>query len=73
MKAGDESIGMLSVVLLHELGHAMVHQFKLSSFGRKEDVADQVAVYYMVKADVSVNQFIGAMHRFDRWSFFFSE
>lgn len=40
----DYVSGVLSFVLLHELGHALVHVLSLPVTGREEDVADQLAV-----------------------------
>ena len=40
----DYVSGVLSFVLLHELGHALIHELALPITGREEDVADQLAV-----------------------------
>jgi hypothetical protein len=35
----------ITFVFCHELGHALIHNFKLPVTGREEDVADQLATY----------------------------
>lgn len=40
----DYVSGVLSFVLLHELGHALIYELGLPITGREEDVADQLAV-----------------------------
>ncbi len=38
-------VGEFAFVFFHELGHVLVHEFKLPITGREEDVADQFATY----------------------------
>jgi hypothetical protein len=34
--------------LLHEIGHALIHQFPIPVFGQEEDAADQIATTFMI-------------------------
>ena len=40
--------GAITFVLMHELGHALVHLLQLPITGREEDVADQIATYLLL-------------------------
>jgi Putative metallopeptidase len=43
--------------LLHEIGHALIHQFPIPVFGQEEDAADQIAITNMIirhNADVDL-------------------
>ena len=43
--------------LLHEIGHALIHQFPIPVFGQEEDAADQIATTSMIirhNADVDL-------------------
>jgi putative metallopeptidase DUF4344 len=43
--------------LLHEIGHALIHQFPIPVFGQEEDAADQIATTFMIvrhNADVDL-------------------
>lgn len=55
------SVGLITFGTLHEVGHAMINEFQIASFGREEDIADQIAVYFMVKSNLSVDQFRGPL------------
>lgn len=53
----DYVSGVLSFVLLHELGHALVNELALPVTGREEDVADQLAVALLLgDADAASGQ-----------------
>lgn len=53
----DYVSGVLSFVLLHELGHALVNELALPVTGREEDVADQLAVALLLgDADTASGQ-----------------
>ena len=45
----DELIGQLSLVLLHEAGHAIYDIFEVPILGSQEDAADQFASYVMLQ------------------------
>lgn len=50
-QAGQLVGGAFTFVILHELGHILINEFKLPITGREEDVADQIATYKALKSD----------------------
>jgi len=49
--AGELSTGARSFILLHEVGHALIHLQQLPVVGREEDAADQFAVHRTLQND----------------------
>jgi hypothetical protein len=47
-EAQDQISGAVWFILMHEVGHALVHQLDLPITGREEDVADQLAVWTLM-------------------------
>ncbi len=43
--------GALMAVLLHELGHALIHVLELPVLGREEDAADQISAYFFLNGN----------------------
>lgn len=46
----DSISGGISFILLHELGHALIHILDLPVLGREEDAADQIAAYLILQS-----------------------
>lgn len=44
----DFVLANVEFTLLHEIGHALIHQFPIPLFGREEDAADQMATTFMI-------------------------
>ena len=44
------AIGSIAFVMMHELGHALLHMHSASFLGREEDVADQFAAYMILES-----------------------
>ena len=44
----DFVLANVEFTLLHEIGHALIHQFPIPLFGREEDAADQIATTFMI-------------------------
>ena len=44
------AIGSIAFVMMHELGHALLHMHAASFLGREEDVADQFAAYMILES-----------------------
>jgi len=44
----DAIAGSISIIFLHEIGHALFDLLKVPVFGREEDAADQVATYTLL-------------------------
>lgn len=40
--------GAFTLILMHEVGHALVHVLDLPVLGREEDAADQIATYFLL-------------------------
>lgn len=49
-EAQDQISGAIWFILMHEVGHALVHVLDLPITGREEDVADQLAVVTLMEA-----------------------
>lgn len=47
-EAQDQISGAIWFIMMHEVGHALVHQLDLPITGREEDVADQLAVWTLM-------------------------
>jgi hypothetical protein len=47
-EAQDQITGATWFIMMHEVGHALVHQLDLPITGREEDVADQLAVWTLM-------------------------
>lgn len=45
----DRVDGAFRFILMHEVGHALVHVLDLPVTGREEDVVDQLAVFHLVR------------------------
>ena len=58
--------GALAFVLLHELGHALIHLYKIPVLGREEDAADQISMALLLKTPEAPYAVAGA-------SWFFSK
>jgi len=52
----DAIIGSLVSTFLHELGHALIHQFSLPAVGKEEDAVDQLATVVLVASGEVGNQ-----------------
>ena len=39
---------ILTFFILHEIGHALIHLYELPTTGREEDVADQLATFFLL-------------------------
>jgi hypothetical protein len=48
-EAQDQISGAIWFIMMHEVGHALVHQLDLPITGREEDVADQLAVWTLME------------------------
>lgn len=59
----DAISGGIAFVLLHELGHALVHILDLPLLGREEDAADQIAAYLILQSsdNISTSAIAGAL------------
>jgi hypothetical protein len=44
------AVGSVAFVMMHELGHALLHMSAASFLGREEDVADQFATYLILES-----------------------
>ena len=44
----DFVLANVEFTLLHEIGHALIHQFPIPLFGQEEDAADQMATTFMI-------------------------
>ncbi len=49
-------VGALVSTFLHEMGHALIHQFQLPAVGRQEDAADQLSTVVLVASGDEGNQ-----------------
>jgi Putative metallopeptidase len=49
--------GAVSFVLLHELGHALIHVLDIPVLGREEDAADQISAYLLLNGPEMDAQF----------------
>ena len=45
------AVGSVAFVMMHELGHALLHLSAASFLGREEDVADQFATYMILESE----------------------
>ena len=52
----DAIVGSLVSTFLHELGHALIHQFALPAVGKEEDAVDQLATVVLVASGEVGNQ-----------------
>ena len=50
-QALEAAEGAFSLVLFHELGHALVHVLELPITGREEDAVDQLAAWALIEGD----------------------
>lgn len=46
-----KTLGAVSFIFFHELGHALIDLFDLPTLGRNEDAADGLAAYLLIDAD----------------------
>ena len=52
----DAIVGSLVATFLHELGHALIHQFGLPAVGKEEDAVDQLSTVVLVASGEVGNQ-----------------
>lgn len=43
--------GAIGFILMHEVGHALIHLLDLPVLGREEDAADQISAFFMLNSD----------------------
>jgi hypothetical protein len=48
-EANTRMFNAIQFVFLHELGHALIHNYELGVAGKEEDVADQLATYVSIE------------------------
>ena len=67
VKPADGVVGPFLHVLLHELGHALFHIYKVPIFGREEDAADQMAAFLLTQfgEEVARRSLLGAAHFYE--------
>jgi hypothetical protein len=70
------AIGSVAFVMLHELGHALLHMASASFLGREEDVADQFAAYMILESKRTVHSAtmaFGALVSYDDANLYYSQ
>lgn len=71
--------GAFSFILMHEVGHALVHVLDVPVLGREEDAADQIAAYFLLAGapPVEVGKqsafLMGALWFYDQKSLFYTK
>jgi hypothetical protein len=67
--------GGLSFILMHELGHALIHILDLPVLGREEDAADQIGTYFLLQAsgNRAANSLSGALWFFRENTLFYTQ
>lgn len=53
--------GGIVFVLMHELGHALIHVLDLPVLGREEDAADQIGAFFLLHSDNAPYALAGAL------------
>lgn len=62
---GPAVLGTMLFVLIHEYGHALVHQLELPVTGREEDAVDQLATLKLIETgDAGINYALAAQRWF---------
>ncbi len=56
----DAVLGATLFFVMHEVGHALVHAYDLSTYGGEEDAADAIAAYLLTRNGASQRAFDGA-------------
>jgi Putative metallopeptidase len=65
--------GAVAFVMLHEIGHALIHLFNLPILGREEDAADQISTFFILSEEkFSVQGINGALYFFRNRPLFFT-
>lgn len=72
-RLGEVLGGALAFVMLHEVGHALIHLFNLPILGREEDAADQLSTFFILSEEkFSVQGISGALYFFRSQPLFFT-
>jgi hypothetical protein len=53
--------GAIAFIVMHELGHALIHLLDLPVLGREEDAADQIAAFFILRTDTAPQALSGAL------------
>lgn len=53
--------GGVAFILMHELGHALIHLLDLPVLGREEDAADQIGAFFLLHTDTAPYALAGAL------------
>lgn len=53
--------GGVAFILMHELGHALIHLLDLPVLGREEDAADQIGAYFLLHSEIAPYGLAGAL------------
>lgn len=54
-----------TATLVHELGHALISELQLATTGREEDVADQLAAYFLTSSPESATSLVATADVYD--------
>ena len=57
----NASAGGVTFILMHELGHALIHLLDLPVLGREEDAADQIGTFFLLNSDTAPYALAGAL------------
>lgn len=67
------TVGVLFFILLHELGHALIHLHQIPVLGREEDAADQISMAILLKERDAHYAVAGASWFFSKNSLFYTK
>lgn len=64
--------GGVGFILMHELGHALIHLLDLPVLGREEDAADQIGAFFLLNSEIAPYGLAGALWFFRSKTLFYT-